>query len=417
MSRKRLRSICAMTAITLSFLVGCGENTSAATMDVSVLQTDISKIVVSEEVEIVGLGEASHGVKEYQNMKMEVFKALVNNNDCHTFILEGDFGGALKVDAYIHGGEGNAEEMVKEIGFAIYRTEEMAELIEWMRGYNETAPEGEDLHFYGMDMQRYDNNKEYLFSVLDKAVPEMSKKYKELFANLTDEERLYLDSATLDKAKTDGLALIEEMDAAKVQIIDCTGEEEFAFARECANTIYACTEVLACSNMEYNTLRDAYMFEKVTWFTGRTEGLLFINGHNGHIGKKSIANYTCLGELLSKSLGEKYFAIGTDAMNTGFNSQGNDGSFEVMEVSNRNVLNSQLENLDSNVYYLDFEKTAENPEWKKVLSEEQKITALNVGISGWQKVSDKFYTSTVVPADTFDGMIVFGDVMPTTLYH
>ncbi|NSG06382.1 erythromycin esterase family protein [Blautia obeum] len=40
------------------------------------------------------------------------------------------------------------------MGFSIYRTEEMAELISYMRQYNESALEGEDLRFYGFDMQR-----------------------------------------------------------------------------------------------------------------------------------------------------------------------------------------------------------------------------------------------------------------------
>ena len=69
-------------------------------------------------------------------MKAEVFKALVNNNGCRTFVIEGDFGGGLKVDAYIHGGEGTAQEAVAELGFGIYRTKELAELADWMRSYN-----------------------------------------------------------------------------------------------------------------------------------------------------------------------------------------------------------------------------------------------------------------------------------------
>ena len=77
-------------------------------------------------------------------------------------------GGALKVDEYIQGSSGKAEDVVGEIGFAIYRTQEMADLIDWMRSYNETASADKKLHFYGMDAQRYDNNKEYLFSLLYK---------------------------------------------------------------------------------------------------------------------------------------------------------------------------------------------------------------------------------------------------------
>ena len=58
----------------------------------------------------------------------------------------------------------------------------MADLVEWMLSYNETVPPEDALHFYGMDVQRFDNNKEYLFSVLSQTVPELSAEYTEASA-------------------------------------------------------------------------------------------------------------------------------------------------------------------------------------------------------------------------------------------
>ena len=406
--------IMAMAVVSVVLTVGCGKSASVVSMEPSVLQTEISGITVPENIRIVGLGEASHGVKEYQQMKMEVFQALVNNKGCRTFIIEGDFGGALKVDAYIHGGEGTAEEIVKEIGFRIYNTKEMAELLEWMRTYNETAATGEDLHFYGMDMQRYDNNKEYLFSVLDEAAPELGEKYKDAFASLTDENRFLLGGSDFKQAQKDARQLMKEMDLSQKDMVNVVGQEAFDFARECANTIYMCSDVMACSNMDYNKLRDSYMFEKIEWFMQHEDGVLFINGHNGHIGKESVAGYTCLGEQIYKSMGEDYFAIGTDAMNTEFNSQGNDGGFSVMEVTNQNELNQQCNNLDIGFYYIDFSKVTDG-ETQNIVSGRQKIATLNVGIAQWQKFLKMFYTTTIVPEETFDGMIVYEKVSPTTL--
>ncbi len=43
------------------------------------------------------------------------------------------------------------------------------DLISWMRSYNETAPKGEDLRFYGFDMQRYANNYRYLLEAVQEA--------------------------------------------------------------------------------------------------------------------------------------------------------------------------------------------------------------------------------------------------------
>ena len=72
----------------------------------------------------------------------------------YPFALEGDFGGCEQVNRYIHGGEGTAQEAAAAIGFSIYRTEEMAALISELRQYNSSASAGEDIRFYGFDMQR-----------------------------------------------------------------------------------------------------------------------------------------------------------------------------------------------------------------------------------------------------------------------
>lgn len=69
----------------------------------TLVQPDVSTLDIPEQVKVVGLGEASHGVKEYQELKAEVFQTLVRDYGCRTFILECDFENALKVDPYING--------------------------------------------------------------------------------------------------------------------------------------------------------------------------------------------------------------------------------------------------------------------------------------------------------------------------
>ena len=416
MKLKRFFNVCLSTSICLALFTGCGNSTSSVLADMSCTQADIETIPISSDVQVVGLGEASHGVAQYHQMKADVFKALVENNGCRTFVIEGDFGGALKVDQYINGGNGTAKEAVAEIGFSIYRTQEMADLVDWMRSYNETVSQEDALHFYGMDVQRFDNNKEYLLSVIDQACPELSAEYSEVFLQLTDENRNSLDKTTLNSAKEGVSEFMIKLDAVETDIAESMGQPAFDFAKECANTIYAYCEVQLSDS--YNTTRDQYMYEKVEWFMQHGDGsLLFINGHNGHIGKTSVAGYTCLGELLSENLGSGYYAIGTDAQKTQFNSQKDNGDFEVIEVSNSNDLNSQFTDAGSSQYFIDFTSSAMDETWKQILSSEQTITTLNVGLSGMLKKVKAAYTSAIIPQDTFDGMIVFRAVTPSTILN
>ena len=409
MKNRRKNRIGGLLAVVIlvSLLAGCGK----ASPDMALVQADMGTITVPEGVQVVGLGEASHGVKEYQQMKEEVFQALVQNNGCRTFVIEGDFGSALKVDAYIHGGEGTPKEAAALIGFRIYRTKEMEHLLQWMRSYNETASQGEDLHFYGMDMQWADNGKDYLFRILEQVVPQVSAEYEEKFAFLNDEDMYEISGDAFVQGMTEAEELIKEVDEAQSLIEEAFGPETFAFARECAYSLYACCDIRKSDNT-YNKIRDSYMAEKVKWFIEHGDGsVIFINGHNGHIGKVNVNPwYDCLGKLLAEDLGDKYFAIGTDAEITEFNSQTED-DFKELKVENRNVLNALAEDLEGKRYYVDFAAVAGSDGWSEIIAKEQRVTTLNVSAVTLLKA---FYTTKIIPNETFDGMIIFEEVSPTT---
>lgn len=408
--RKQIICSIAILCCFMAIVTGCASGTADA--DMGLAQTDVSTITVPEDVLVVGLGEASHGVKEYQEMKAGVFQALVENNGCRTFVIEGDFGNALKVDDYIHGGPGTAKEAAALIGFRIYRTAEMEELLQWMRAYNETARDGEDLHFYGMDMQWADSSKEYVFRILEQIDSNISSQYREAFAFLNDDEMYDISPEAFEQGLPVAERLIQEVDSARESIVEMFGDDTFAFARECAQSIYNCCDIRK-SDREYNAVRDRHMAEKVQWFIEHGDGsVIFINGHNGHIGKVNCTpGYDCMGMLLTQELGDGYFAIGTDAKVTSFNSQTDDG-FEELRVENQNFLNALTGELVQNYYYIDFSAASADDRWSKIISDKQRITSLNVTAMTAMKA---FYTTDIIPEDTFDAMIVFGEVSPTTL--
>lgn len=133
---------------------GFGTGETANPEEFAANAQSVEDIAVPENAKIIALGEAAHGNIEFQQLKLDVFRQMVEKYNVKAFALESDYGGSEQVNRYIHGGAGTAEEAAEALGFAIYRTEEIAELISYMREYNESAPEGEDLRFYGFDMQR-----------------------------------------------------------------------------------------------------------------------------------------------------------------------------------------------------------------------------------------------------------------------
>lgn len=94
MSKKFFCACLALITCPVLF-TGCGNAASSVSADLPYTQAGPDVIPISSDVQVVGLGEASHGVAQYHQMKADVFKSLVKNNDCRTFIIEGDFGGEI----------------------------------------------------------------------------------------------------------------------------------------------------------------------------------------------------------------------------------------------------------------------------------------------------------------------------------
>lgn len=149
-------------ALVFSRFGGFGTGPSADTAEFAKYAQPVSEIAIPEKSRIVALGEATHGNREFQELKLDAFKVMVERYGVRAFALEGDFGGCEAANRYIHGGERTDEEAAEALVFTIYRTDQMAGLLSWMREYNDTAAPGDDLRFYGFDMQSFEYSLGYL---------------------------------------------------------------------------------------------------------------------------------------------------------------------------------------------------------------------------------------------------------------
>lgn len=102
---------------------------------------------------IFGFGEASHHGKEFFDLKAKFFKYLVEHEGVRLFLMEESYQAEHGINAFISGGEGTAKEALNNFGMAIWYTNEVAALLQWMRDYNHGKPRGEQVRFYGIDNQ------------------------------------------------------------------------------------------------------------------------------------------------------------------------------------------------------------------------------------------------------------------------
>ena len=345
-------AVLALAAGIFSHFGGFGTGQLADTAEFSKYAASIPEITVPEQARIVALGEATHGNREFQQLKLDVFQVLVENSGVRAFALEGDFGGCEAVNRYIHGGDGTAADAAAAIGFAIYRTQEMENLIAWMREYNASAAPGEDIRFYGFDMQRIGYNYQYLLAAaradgLDTAGLE------EIW---NAGENTYDDACSSDRRRevlTDVKNALPADDAQAIHLADILLQN------------MELSEVLNDAGA-YPALRDRLMAENTLWILeqeqARGNRCIFVSGHNGHI--EQFGTYgpedKVMGNLLADELGDGYFAIGTDFYKTTCNlPKGSDGKRLTHTFYSHDPLAKASEKCGFDLAYLDFSAVPE----------------------------------------------------------
>ena len=286
----------------------------------------LSAEYIPENISILSIGEAAHGCKEMQELKLSVFKEMVEKRGFTAFALEADYGECAEINRYIQGGEGSAEEMVQKFAFPIYHTKEMAELISWMREWNASAPEEKKVRFYGFDMQNPEGSyaflKEYSLSHKLTSEEEFSKNLDcikgenfSLNEKNAGEVIAFLDSLKEKAEKSPEEAEKEKRNTANEQ--EGTDKQAFKenqdFLME-LNTVRQAAETWL-SKENSSVLRDRDMEENVKKILEIEQkigsGKLVISAHDGHIQKENPI-YNSMGVLLTKDFGGAYYAIGTD---------------------------------------------------------------------------------------------------------
>ena len=397
---------------------GFGSGPCADTEAMWACATEIADIAIPAGTKVVGLGEATHGNREFQQLRLDVFRHLVEDYGIRGFALEGDFGGCEVVNRYIHGKEGSVREAAAAIGFAIYRTEETEQLIEWMRTWNETAEEGEDLCFYGYDSQRIAWSRAYLLEAASSRN-----------IDTTELEQL---CATADPNQTFGSetdrVIISDI---REQLIglrhegnkDPSLDKAIHYADSLLQNIELGT-LFRDNDVSANAVRDSQMKDNVLWILRQEEQrgneAVFVCGHNGHIRKSGQygPDQDCMGALLAADIGEDgYFAIGTDFFKATDNLPLQDGRRVPHTLYSYDPLAKAADRCGYDICWLDFAAIPQGSPLR-----EQADGYINMGMIGEVEADGlsgvilrlipASYRITYSPGKMYDGMIFVSDAHP-----
>src|SRR6185312_15568712 len=88
---------------------------------------------------IVALGEGTHGTHEFFQMKHRLVEFLASEMGFTLFAIEANLPEAARVNDYILNGRGDPREALKGLYFWTWNTQEVLDMIEWMRAFNQSG--------------------------------------------------------------------------------------------------------------------------------------------------------------------------------------------------------------------------------------------------------------------------------------
>lgn len=103
---------------------------------------------------IVSLGEATHGSREFFQLKHRMLEFLASEMDFTIFSIEANMPEAYRLNDYVLNGNGDPAKLLKGMYFWTWDTQEVLEMIRWMREFNKSGKDR--VQFTGFDMQTPD---------------------------------------------------------------------------------------------------------------------------------------------------------------------------------------------------------------------------------------------------------------------
>lgn len=363
--------------------------------------------LVDRDVKIIGLGEATHGNKEFQELKLDVLKTLVRDNGVSAICFEMDYAEGVLVNEYISGKSNmTIEDVFSHISFDIYRTEEIKELIEWLKEYNADSKDGY-LEFYGFDIQ----NPEVDVYVIDEFVKRnhIPLESESISAYLAGEFR-FKDARMEDVF--DSLETYRET-LSDDKYKDLAGIDKVL---KCIDNIFLSKKLAAIPSEDmiaYGTYRDQAMTDNIIDIYHSVGYPIMITGHNGHVGYAGSYVKT-LGAYLREALGDDYFVIGTDYFKTETSLAAGNGRKNYTYYS-ADPLSYQAKHLGT--YYLRFDDLKDNERLNSIVTGKMPTGSLGEGFNPLNKLLPGTIRLYAPPVDLYDGMIFVYEASPFTILN
>jgi erythromycin esterase len=249
---------------------------------------------------IVALGEATHGTHEFFQMKHRMLEFLVEEMGFNTFAMEANWPEANLINDYVHTGKGDPAEVLRGYS-ADGDTQEVLDMIEWMRAYNENPSNTRKISFYGFDINYDQMAKDNVTQYMQKVDPQAAKQ-------IAGDYSCYPGASIACQKKLQ--AVYDWLDQHQADYSAKSSAGEFSLALQSARVVIQSQDF--SSNNNNGLIRDRYMAENVKWVLNQAgpAAKIVLWAHNGHVGMSAEENFQTMGDHLRKQYGNQMVVFG-----------------------------------------------------------------------------------------------------------
>jgi erythromycin esterase len=265
---------------------------------------------------LVAVGEATHGTREFSQMKHRILEYLVTQLGFSVFLMEGGVGDVDALDDYLMTGRGDVRSVLRSAIYRIWYTEELLAMVTWMRAWNADPAHTTKLRVYGIDVQVPGRALVRALSYLERVDPAAAARAREQLApmrtGLSGREYRALPDATR-AALHDVLAdLLARFDAERAAWSRATSPRDWLIARKALDVQRQGLAMYAPPRGELaNDQRDKGMAENAAWVLEQAEpgARAMLWAHNAHIARCGYDGTISVGQRLAQR-GRDYVAFG-----------------------------------------------------------------------------------------------------------
>lgn len=387
-------------------------------------------------IQVLGIGEATHGTSEFFRLKSLLFEFAVLKLGFRVLGIEADWSECLPINDYVLDGKGDPEKALCRIGTPHWKCREVLSLIQWIRQYNSGLPrhdfDTKCVYFVGLEQsQSY-----WPAKWLEKYFQDLGSPAASKMATVLEKIADYDTNMRKNPMYLGHVA--DSHSAANKELLKLKTLQAEAMHYVTRQVAVLKTRIVSSKPADPKLRRDAlHRLEVFKWgamqqMSGMTKGSnirdqaialsvqqsikqygkdtkVFVWAHNGHVSTRAGRSWIPAGVHLRRRFGNKYYCIGQSFLKGTFLANDDDGDFSAdlakwktfsVDPPNFDCIENTLADANMDIFVVDFRSAPPTPAIQTWLHTKQGVRNCASGFSDRRKTN---WHNVTVPA-VFDGM-------------